>query len=44
VRTMPTSDMTKANRRSIMGLTRRSPMSNIMGISSGGMKDGAYGY
>jgi hypothetical protein len=39
VRTLPASRMAKANRRSIMGLRRRSPMSNIMGISSGAMKD-----
>ena len=38
-RTMPTSRMAIANRRFIMGLKRRSPMSNIMGISSGVMKD-----
>lgn len=42
-RTVPTSRMATANRQSIMGLTRRSPMSNIMGIYSGAMKDGAYG-
>jgi hypothetical protein len=30
-RTMPVSRMALTNRRSIMGLTRRSPMSNIMG-------------
>ena len=30
-RTLPTSRMALTNRRSIMGLTRRSPMSNIMG-------------
>ena len=36
---MPTSRMAIANRRFIMGLKRRSPMSNIMGIRSGVMKD-----
>jgi hypothetical protein len=41
-RTMPTSRMATANGRSIRGLTRRSPMSNIMRIGSGAMKDGAY--
>jgi hypothetical protein len=30
-RTLPTSRMATANRRSLMGLTRRSLMSNIMG-------------
>ena len=39
--TMPTSRMALTNRRSIMGLTRRSPMSNIMRIGSGAMNDGA---
>jgi hypothetical protein len=43
-RTLPTSRMGIANRQTFMGLTRRSPMSNIMGIRSGAMKDGAYGY
>ena len=41
---MPTARMATANRGSIMGLTRRSPMSHIMGIRSGAMKGGAYGY
>ena len=40
---MPTSRMAAANRRPIMGLTERSPMSNIMGIRNGAMKDVAYG-
>ena len=40
-RTMPPSRMAPANRRSIMGLTWRSPMSNIMRIGSGAMNDGA---
>ena len=40
---MPTARMATANRRSIMGLTGRSPMSNIMGIWSRAKKDGAYG-
>jgi hypothetical protein len=42
-RIMPTSRMATANRRSIMGLTRRRSMSNIMGRRSGAMKGGAYG-
>jgi methyltransferase (TIGR00027 family) len=41
--TMPTSRMAIANRRSILGLTRRRPPSHIMGMSSGATKDGAYG-
>ena len=41
--TMPTSRMAIANRRSIMGLTRRRPPSHTMGMSSGATKDGAYG-
>ncbi|MBK5280530.1 MAG: hypothetical protein JJE16_00420 [Nitrospiraceae bacterium] len=40
-RTLPTSRMATANRRALMGLTRRSPLSNIMGIRSGAMKGGA---
>ena len=32
VRTMPTSCIATANRRSIMGRTRRSPLSNIMSL------------
>jgi hypothetical protein len=39
VRTLPASHMAKVNRRSIMGLTRRSPMSNSMGIRSEAMKN-----
>ena len=40
---MPTSRMATAHRRSIMGLTGRSSMSNIMGVRGGAKKDGAYG-
>jgi hypothetical protein len=40
---MPTARMATVNRRSIMGLTRRSLMSHSMGIRSGAMKDGAVG-
>jgi hypothetical protein len=39
---MPTPRMARANRRSIMGLTRRSPKSHIMGIRTGAIKNGAY--
>ena len=39
---MPTQRMATANRRSIMGLTRRSLMSHIMEIRSGLMKNGAF--
>ena len=36
--------MATAYRRSIMGLTKKSPMSHSMGIRSGAMKNRAYGY
>jgi hypothetical protein len=39
MRTLPVSLMAIVNRRSIMGLTRRSPMSSSMGIRSEAMKD-----
>jgi len=41
---MPTARMATAYRRLIMGLTRKSPMLHTMGIRSGAMKNGAYGY
>jgi hypothetical protein len=41
---MPTARMATSHRRSIMGLTQKSPMSHILGIRSGAMKDEAYGY